>query len=571
MSWLGARPPKWIEVLGPATLQQPVFAGWPLHVKRVPTISLRALEQLPGGTATLERLQQATKWLVSDDAYSAVATTTSQRTPATSLSDEFVDQLVSHGIIAPVARADIRGHVNVFGIPEFAKQRIRCIKEPRDINRVIGKDKLMKLRFPTKADICGLVHKGKYFIALDFASYYDQFPFSEDVSRRFCFRKCNAYYRLLKLAAGLRGACEAAHCSTERMLDFDPTCATEAIMDNVIFVHDDDAIVIADTTTFVDRVKQVNGLLNEDVSDIAALVQTAGDWGGIHLDFIAKTSSLTPKIVDKAHVSWLNRGNWTWRQLAAHIGLLFWSWNIIDIPIYEFFALLRFISETGRWLTEHHRDWDAPARVWPSAWPDLEHWTTLVLRNQPRKVPQQTPPEYIVATDASEWGWGYFAVHNRTGTIHTFGAPWTPAFRGIYGDRLGVSTFTEPQAVVNACCHLLDPRRPVRVRIATDNTVTEAAIGRGYSTRSYHINECLRRLRQIFSADFVFDATYLPGELNPADPLSRGVRIANRELDGDHDMSAALRRYAGFAEPPGQSERPARGAQFAATAVAAPS
>ena len=37
------------------------------------------------------------------------------------------------------------------------------------------------------------------------------------------------------------------------------------------------------------------------------------------------------------------------------------------------------------------------------------------------------------------------------------------------------STFSEPQAVINALCHLLDPLVPQFVRILTDNTVTQAS------------------------------------------------------------------------------------------------
>ena len=152
---------------------------------------------------------------------------------------------------------------------------------------------------------------------------------------------------------------------------------------------------------------------------------------------------------------------------------------------------------------------------------------------------------------------GYFAVHNITGAVRAHGAPWTWAFRQRYGDRLGVSTFSEPQAVVNSLCHLLDPTRPQRVRVLTDNTVTQASFQRGYNGRSFHINECLRRLHAVFGESFFFDFSYLPGECNPADGFSRGKRIAQGEEERDRLMSAELQRVAGSVALPRQIESPA--------------
>jgi hypothetical protein len=281
---------------------------------------------------------------------------------------------------------------------------------------------------------------------------------------------------------------------------------------------------------------------------VAALVQTVGDWGGIHLDFGKKTSCLAAKTLDKTEVSWSRRTSWTWRTFYAHIGLLFWAWQLIDLPMAEFYPLLRFIGAASAMLTQNEQLWDTPATVWSSAWPALERWTMLVLRNAPRVVPQAAPPEWLVATDASRWGWGYVAVQNVTGAVRAHGAPWSAKFRQLYGDRLGVSTFTEPQAVYNALCHLLDPAVPVRVRVLTDNTVTQASYARGYNAHSFHINECLRLLQKTFGEGFIFEFAYLPGECNLADSRSRGVIAESKEeRDRLQLMSAELRRIAGTA------------------------
>ena len=526
-------------------------------MKKVPRIDLDAVVQLEGSEATRRRFQHVRGWLEDEARYTKVMEKGARDAPTTSMSDEWISLLEQHDVITEIREQDVRGHVHMFAVPEPAKRRFRPIKHTRDVNDILGKETLLQMRFPTKQEIRALVHRGECFIALDFAAYYDQFEYAPRVGARFCFRRGGRWYRLRKLAMGQRQAVEVAACTTERLLDFGPLSKVHSIIDNVIFVGSR-ADVIRDARVFVDRVRAVNGLLNEDVSSIEALVQTTGDWGGIHLDFTAKTSCLAQKTVDKTECSWQNRRSWTWRRFAAHIGLLFWSWQLIHLPMAEFFPLMRCISVLGRWLTEHEDQWDAPAQIWDSAWPSLERWTLLVLRNTPCPVPPEQRPEWLVATDASEWGWGYFAVHNVTGAVRTHGAAWTPKFCELYGDRLGTSTFTEPQAIHNALCHLLDPSKPQRVRILTDNTVAQASFQRGYNARSFHINECLRRLHSTFGEQFVFDFYYLPGECNPADGLSRGARIAGREEARDQVVSAEMRRMAGSAEGPRELDLAAR-------------
>jgi hypothetical protein len=520
---------------------------WKLHVKDVPRLSLDAVEAMSGGEVSLADLRHVRGWLEDDARYGAVAVKGSRGAPTTKMSDEWIGLLQQHGVVKEVARQEVRGWVHMFAVPEPAKQRFRPIKHTRDVNDAVGKETLMELRFPTKHEICDLVHHGECFIALDFAAYFDQFEYSATVGSRFCFRRGKRYYRLNTLAMGQRQAVEVAACTTARLLDFAPRSKTASIIDNVIFVGSR-ADVVRDATIFVERVRAAGALLNEDVSDIDKLVATSGDWGGIHLDFTAKTSCLARKTLDKTECSWRHRASWTWRTLAAHIGLLFWSWQILTLPMPDFFDLFRFVSDFGRRMTDDDARWDEPARVWDSVWPVLEQWTMLVMRNAPRVVPRAERPEWIVCTDASEWGWGYFAVHNVTGVVRMHGEPWSAGFKAKYGDRLGVSTFTEPQAVVNSLCHLLDPTVKQTVRVLTDNTVTQASFQRGHNGHSYHINECMRRLRAYFGDRLTVDFVYLPGPFNPGDGLSRGRVIAEGKEVGE--VSAELRRIVGLAVCP---------------------
>jgi hypothetical protein len=519
-----------------------------LHVKDVPIADLDAAERLACGAATLNIFRYVRRWLYDVSRYEKVPVKTARGIPSTNMPDEWVALLEKFGVTVEISREEVRGHVLMFTVYEEAKDRDRPIKYTRDANNALGKETVMRLRFPTKQEICDLVHHGECFIALDFSSFYDQFAYSPEVGARFCFRHGDKYYRLARLAMGERHACEVAQGLTDLLLDFGPKCKTASIIDGVIFCGSRED-VIRDATTFVERVRAIGAKLNEDVSDIAALVQTAGVWGGIALDFARKTSCLASKTVDKIERSWRFRETWTWRNFQAHVGLLFWSWGLIDAQLSEFFPLLRFIGEADSMLTQHDDLWDSRAFIAATAWAPLERWTMTALRNAPRVVPRVQAPEWLVATDASEYGWGVVAVHNETGVVRTHGARWQFAFAQHFASKLGTSTFTEPQGVVNALCWLLDPKTPARVRILTDNSATQAVFQRGFSSRSYHMNECVKRLHRIFGEEFQFDFGWMPGEINPADGLSRGV-IASGEVARDSLSADELRRIAGSATLP---------------------
>lgn len=521
---------------------------FPLHVKKLEKrIHLEAVAALSGGAQSLADFKHASGWLTDSTRYNAVPVKGARGAPTTSMSDAWIDALHTHGVVVTIPRELINGWVHMFAVLELAKRRWRAIKHTRDANDVLGKETLMQLTFPTKTDICQLVHKGECFAAFDFSAFFDQFVYAPEIGARFCFRKHGRYFRLNTLAMGQRQAVEVAATTTARLLDFSPNCASAAVIDNVIFAGSEES-VLADATTFVARCNAVGATLNEDVSTadaIKAVVATSGDWCGVHLDFAAKTASLTEKTLDKVAYSWERRETWTWRTFWAHVGRLFWAWQIIELPMADFFPLLRFVSKIGGWLaTAPASCWDQPASIWSSVWPTLRVWTKLVLTNAPRRVPREQEPEWIVATDASEWGWGYFALHNTSGAVRAFGAPWSPLFRYYYGDRLGTSTFTEPQAIVNALCHLLPATQPTAAVILTDNTVAQASFGRGFNTHSFHINECLRRVQSIFGSNFRFRFHYLPGEQNPADGLSRGTQHSDALSAETRDQGCRTLRQA---------------------------
>jgi hypothetical protein len=534
--------------------------GWPIHAKQVPPIDLDALAALPGvpESKTAANWQAKRRWLEDDELYTAhgVPLRSSARMPKANYREEWMRRLVDTGVVCPVRRGSVRGWARMYGVPEPAKERFRAIMHTVDINDACNADTIDHPRFPTKLTIAEAVHNGDWMIALDFSAYYYQFGLDEKVGSSMCFKWNHRCFRLMKLAMGQRQAVDVANAATARLLDFpQKSRRVMSIIDNVIFIGSRDAVT-DDAWEFVQRCKQVNATLNEiDVraatrSGVAALTRQNGDWGGVHIDLADKTASLTKKIVDKTRRSWENRAHWHWRHYAAHIGLLFWAWGIVELPMASFFPALRFNSEVGKMATNSLAEvqralglppdstppnpfWNKPAAIWDSVMPVLERWTQMVLQNKPRVVKAPQQHDILLECDASKWGWSCYGVHLATSETFAFSEQWSAEMRRRYGEKLGESTLTEPFGVLfsleRARERFSDAKR---FAITNDNTVAVLTHQRGFNSRSHAINECMRQREDRFpQSDYTITTKHVAGVNNVADAGSRGRGVG--EVDGD--------------------------------------
>lgn len=532
---------------------------WPLHIKQPRKIDIDALLALPNSTPLRrEHLRRALRWLgisptpepgdpddLADDVYVGnFPPIDPDDLPKTRFTPDQMQQLIDamSVLVDPLnaeeeeAVREILGGVNLFRHPEPYKipPRNRVIKESFTANEQGGRDTLLGLHQCTKTEAIGMLHLGDFFWTADFKGYYDAFSYEERVRKYHCFRASvftepgvsqktrTAVCRSHNLNMGHRPAGDVAQSTTDFLLDFVHTSASKSIIDNVAFVNSDPVALQSDADAFLDRVRAVGGELNDDDQ----IIVRKGAWAGLMLDFTNKTSALLEKTLEKFTLSWQRRGHWTWRQFAAHVGLLFWSLGILDVPIASYFDLLRFISRTSLMLQREPELWDTPASIPPVVMSVMDAWTKICLRNTPRKVPAPGATEWLVATDASGYGWGYIAYNVATGQTRAHGAPWTEGERARFGQKILRSTFTEPRALLNTARHLL-PRHtgePIRVRFGTDNTVAKFSLNRGFNSHNFDINDGLRQLEQDFGGSYLFEAVYLPGIINDemADGLSRG-------------------------------------------------
>jgi hypothetical protein len=444
----------------------------------------------------------------------------------------------------------------MYAVPEPKKRRMRCITHTRDINESCGPETLRKRVFPTKGVISKAVHDGDFLIALDFSAYYDRFKLEKRVAKRQCFEWNQRYFRRNNLAMGQRQSVGIGCAATDRLLDFpkQSRCCM-SIIDNVVFIGDRED-VINDAWTFVQRCRKVRAVLNEvDVpkatrDDLAALATQESDWGGVRINLADKTAALTDKCVQKVRTSWSNRADWQWRDYAAHMGLLFWAWGIIHLPMAEFFAVLRFNSEIGKrimhWYaawklgkgfatddTPKNPFWRAKADIWDSVVPVLERWTNMLLENRPRVIRPDADPEVIFECDASNWGWSCCGLHVATDTPFSHSEPWSPEMRRRFGAMLRHSTFAEPHAVTYSLlfAQSLFPHAR-RFGTTNDNTAAVNSHDQGFNFRSYKINECVKKAERSMPRDrYTVNFLHVAGVNNVADGGSRG-RVVH-ELTGE--------------------------------------
>lgn len=504
-------------------------------------INLDILRDLEGNDDELQRaLESQLRWLFDPAMYDQVPVRGAKGAPRARLTRAQVRDLVRTGVIRKIDASLVRGHIDIFTVLEIFKNRLRVIKWPKLINAILGAATIdPDMSIAGKKAILEIIHAGSYCAQFDGSSFFDQFTLHPEISSRMCFKKNNEYYCLATLPMGQRQSVQVAQRAMQKITDVPGRRTARAVcIDNGLIVGDKES-VRHDLIQIRERAKRVGCTLNEANemdSDIDSCITTGmgptSGWGGICFDLATKETWLTEKVLAKIRRSWenLRAGGWNHGGWEAHIGCLMWSLQIIEVPISEYFALLRFHSSVSHQLSHRGDELrQEPITIPPDVMRDLTAWTELCFANKKfvQPPPGKRAATWLACSDACRWGWGYVAVNTVTGEVREHGERWSRQFRLMNWPKLHRSTFTEPQGVVNAMCHLLRATgEPQHVIIGTDNVVTKCAFNKGWNTASYDINNCIRRLRTLFPAPaFTFSVQYVPGKLNVlADKLSRGFR-----------------------------------------------
>jgi hypothetical protein len=539
----------------------PLFTSLRLHIKNLTRrIAFDQVLHLAGlSDETLARLQLANGYLNDRSTYDKYLPAIAPRdVQKARIPVEYTRVLVdaNHFEPSPDAR-QVRASCFVFAVPEPAKNRARGIQHTAAINERLPP--APKVSFRSIHERCQLVHAGSHAAQIDFASFYPAFQLAPEV-RDFFTAKLpvqnadgSTSWKLHRLCVGPTGMSHmvfVAVATSDAIIEFERrAAATDTHIDNILSVGEPAAIA-HDLVELGRRCDFVGITINEDIAD-PNLISTELDWCGLHLDFTAKTASLTQKVLRKIDASWENRSRWSWRGFAAHIGLLFYAMQVIDVPVAQYFNLLRFVSAVGRDMqSANDQDWDRPAFIWDCAFKNLDEWTRVARRNTPRIIQRHADPPIRVLVDSCSWGWGYIALDELTDKLYLGGGPWSAEFVARHGAaKLAHSTFTEPRGIIEAKRDLL-PQLESRVRqfiLGTDNVPARVTFSRGYAARSFHLNDAAATDRSSeFDQRHGWHYEHVPGKSNIfADAISRGRDPTTFASEEHRAMKESLRRLLG--------------------------
>ena len=245
--------------------------------------------------------------------------------------------------------------------------RRRKICHTRLINYLCGRDTLEGVAFTHREQQLLNVLKGDWCFCIDFSAYYDQFPLPKEIGVKMVMQIDGKYYRPTSLLMGQRHAVEVAQTATQVLttVPFEHNCVIECYIDNIRVVGDKDEVRKV-ARCIVERCKQANVQINEDVSTdakIDELIVQEGDWLGVHYNYKSKEVTVAEKTIKKLEkVRELMRAGWTWQQMGAHYGLLFFTQFVQGTHLAKYFHALNYLRRGCKYLQANVRRWRDWAR-----------------------------------------------------------------------------------------------------------------------------------------------------------------------------------------------------------------
>jgi hypothetical protein len=408
-------------------------------------------------------------------------------------------------------------------VAELAKARRRAIKHTKEINERFDKTTLVPALLPSRTAQSQQSASGKYAITLDFAAWFDQFELAQPIQFRMCFRSGGKAWALTRMPMGQRHAVAVAQGATNVLLSFPlPTgVSTQSCIDNVRFVGPREGVIQA-ATKFVGRCRAVGITINElpDAANddtIRKLVHQRGDWLGAEYDYTSGRQRVAAKSMTKLAASWGRRTEWTHRQYAAHMGLLFFTASVLRSPLASFYEAIKQLRLRSAALSRDDSLWTKPVEMAPGELESLTRWTDHASANAWTACLTTTATHRYLITDASGWGWGAMLVDTKTGAMKSHGQAWTAEDKQTVDTE--ASTSAEPEAVLRALERFFHPASSGTVAVLTDSTTARYALAKGYSP-SFAVNAIAARVRARFP-NLSLQMHHIAGVTNPVDGLSR--------------------------------------------------
>jgi hypothetical protein len=428
---------------------------------------------------------------------------------------------------------------------EWHKQRLRVITHSFDANQ----QQFPHLQLPSLDEVRFSIHEGEHTICFDMASFFSQFPLTEEVRNFMCFKRNGKLYRWCRLPMGHRPACHIAQAALDRLCrraaSFAHTCK---FVDNVKFTGTKAAITKA-ALAFLEDCYKVHGTVNELVDDgitdwmslseaeqleyVTRQITTTTTFLGLDFDHVKKTVRVATKTLEKLERIWNLRWHWSLHDFSAYISLCCYVHYAMDIPLAPEFDVLgvnRMISQYGALSTHKTFLKEYWALPMPKEWltgmhGQLEPWVYRLASIVPMVVPtpQSMPFDALFVKDGSGLGGGIIGcfADEDWKILHTAAFPWP--------EHIPHSTSSEPRCT-SEIVRFFGRKRFKRALIVSDHTPEIGAINRRRG-KSLENNSMVLSLLKYFP-NTVFKALHIPGFVMPADSISRGEQL----LDGTTPM-----------------------------------
>ena len=491
----------------------------PYHLKDVKPLNQQALTDM-ATAATKGRWLEARKWLT--EPYTAVPVPS--HIPEADMTAEGVKTMLKYKHCVEGSRTDALGEVRVFPTPEVHKNRNRVIKHCVGVNNNYGRDTLMGTQFLSRDSLLHSVLRGRYCVTLDFSAYFDVFEYAELIRGYFAFAHEGKVYFLTRMAMGQRQAVDVACAATDVLLDFPTDVYKDSHVDNVRFLSDDRDALIDAVHTFLQRCRTAGVTVNEvdltgEVSRdcIATLVCTAGEYLGLDFDYTAKKVRVAAKSVAKlkATTALMRTGSFTYRNFLGHMALLMFVSPVLDLQVSRYYYAMRAYSRISADLQDKPWLLDTPLQISKSRMAILLAWSELALQNQWRGIEARRPPQHVLVTDASKWGWGGFVLNLATGAVRQVQGKWQDGYQGRRK-----SVYAETEGIKEALLATFAANEAADILILTDSDAAKGAFRKGRSM-IFELNRAILAVQE-HRPLLSIRVEHVEGKANVSDDLSRG-------------------------------------------------
>lgn len=259
-------------------------------------------------------------------------------------------------------------------------------------------------------------------------------------------------------------------------------------------------------------------------------------------DHVNKTRALTTKFLDKITQvkTLIKKPIITARQCFGIVGTICYAAEVLDMDLTDSTRLLKEHAEIAR-DASLRSTWHHKVALSKTAIQEAQSLINIAADNQPVHVTNghktindlnQSSSEQIIAyVDASRWGWGAIVIQSGQ-PIRYISQAWTAQDHEQH--LLSSSVTAEPLAIRRLLC-TISPT--ANIIIYTDHQPLCCIVDDRWSaTPSY--NAMLALIRDLSRNAITVTLRFIPGENNPADPLSRGLapilpvtHIAGKRVD----------------------------------------